>query len=101
MTTASLTAASLTTAPLTTASLTATAPMTTAPAPTSSPTTGPIPASPSPRLYVLASGTLASVQRDGRWYLIDTGPGAKAPVLRLAGDTDDEGLEPHICRSID
>ncbi|MEU9210264.1 hypothetical protein AB0D27_20465 [Streptomyces sp. NPDC048415] len=54
-----------------------------------------------PRLYVLANGTLASVQRDGSWYLIDTSPGAKAPVLRLAGDTDDEVLEPHICRSID
>ncbi|WP_405881678.1 hypothetical protein OG762_25640 [Streptomyces sp. NBC_01136] len=50
---------------------------------------------------IQTSGTLASVQRDGGWYLIDTSPGAKAPVLRLAGDTDDVELEPHICRSID
>ncbi|MDH6624481.1 hypothetical protein M2271_002283 [Streptomyces sp. LBL] len=54
-----------------------------------------------PRLYVLANGTLASVQGDGRWYLMNTSPGAKTPVLRLAGETDDPALEPHICRSID
>ncbi|MGW3283488.1 hypothetical protein ACWDR3_02440 [Streptomyces sp. NPDC001002] len=28
-------------------------------------------------------------------------PRAKAPVLRLAGDSEDAWLEPHICRSID
>lgn len=59
------------------------------------------PTTTAPRYHVLANGTLVSVQRDGRWYLLDTGPGAKAPVLRLAGDPDDTGLEPHICRSID
>ncbi|MFJ6086237.1 hypothetical protein ACIQI8_33100 [Streptomyces sp. NPDC092369] len=30
-----------------------------------------------------------------------TAPRAKAPVLRLAGDSEDAWLEPHICRSID
>ncbi|MEU6774118.1 hypothetical protein [Streptomyces sp. NPDC046759] len=53
------------------------------------------------RLYVLANGNMASVQHDGRWYLLNTGPEAKTPVLRLAGDVDDAALEPHICRSID
>ncbi|MER6980238.1 hypothetical protein [Streptomyces carpinensis] len=54
-----------------------------------------------PRFHLLASGRLVSVRRDGLWYLLDTCPGAKAPVLRLAGDTDDAGLEQHICRGID
>ncbi|MFI6562750.1 hypothetical protein [Streptomyces sp. NPDC050534] len=54
-----------------------------------------------PRLHVLSNGTLASVRRDGNRYLLSTGPEPKRPVLRLAGDADDAGLEPHICRSID
>jgi hypothetical protein len=54
-----------------------------------------------PRLYVLANGTLASVQHGGAWYLLETGPEARRPVLHLAGDADDAELEPHICRSID
>ncbi|MFG2791194.1 hypothetical protein [Streptomyces sp. NPDC048419] len=54
-----------------------------------------------PRLHVLSNGTLASVHHDGNWYLLSTGPEPKRPVLRLAGDADDAGLEPHICRSID
>lgn len=54
-----------------------------------------------PGMYVLAGGTPAPPGREGHGYGRDTGPGPKAPVLRLAGDTDDEDLEPHICRSID
>ncbi|MFE7167119.1 hypothetical protein [Streptomyces sp. NPDC057616] len=54
-----------------------------------------------PRLHVLANGTLASVHHDGNWYLLSTAPEPRRPVLRLAGDADDAGLEPHICRSID
>ncbi|MFI8531346.1 hypothetical protein ACIGMX_13970 [Streptomyces aquilus] len=54
-----------------------------------------------PRLHVLANGTLASVQHGGTWYLLNTGPEARRPVLHLAGDADDAELEPHICRSID
>ncbi|MFE9448787.1 hypothetical protein [Streptomyces sp. NPDC006739] len=56
---------------------------------------------PSSRLCVLSNGSIASVRHDGRWYLLNTGPEARTPVLRLAGDADDAGLEPHICRSID
>ncbi|MFI5976321.1 hypothetical protein [Streptomyces sp. NPDC051452] len=56
---------------------------------------------PGPRLYALAGGGIASVRRDGSWYLLDTAPEATAPVLRLAGDADDAALEPHICRGID
>ncbi|MCW8377079.1 hypothetical protein [Streptomyces justiciae] len=54
-----------------------------------------------PRLHVLANGTLASVRHGGTWYLLNTGPEARRPVLHLAGDADDAELEPHICRSID
>jgi hypothetical protein len=67
--------------------------------PAATPPTTPRPAL--PRLHVLSNGTLASVRRDGNWYLLSTGPEPKRPVLRLAGDADDAGLEPHICRSID
>ncbi|PTM98006.1 hypothetical protein C7821_103218 [Streptomyces sp. VMFN-G11Ma] len=33
--------------------------------------------------------------------LLSTVPEPRRPVLRLAGDADDAGLEPHICRGID
>ncbi|MGY6020352.1 hypothetical protein [Streptomyces spinosirectus] len=65
------------------------------------PKTSTSPSVPRRHLHVRSNGTLASVRRDGNWYLLSTGPEPKRPVLRLAGDADDAGLEPHICRSID
>lgn len=41
---------------------------------------------------------VGSEESEGRRHLAEEG--CRAPALRLAGDTDD-GLEPHICRSID
>jgi hypothetical protein len=47
------------------------------------------------------NGGPASAHHDGNRYLPSTVPEPERPVLRLAGDSDDAGLEPHICRSID
>ncbi|MFI9648839.1 hypothetical protein ACIHAA_21355 [Streptomyces sp. NPDC052040] len=76
--------------------------MTTTETPAQRTTPAPRPSgSPRSRLCVLTNGSIASVRHNGRWYLLNTGPEVKSPVLRLAGDADDAGLEPHICRSID
>lgn len=44
------------------------------------------------------AANVRSEESEGRRHLVKEG--CRAPALRLAGDTDD-GLEPHICRSID
>ncbi|MEU6219491.1 hypothetical protein ABZ845_18530 [Streptomyces sp. NPDC047022] len=54
------------------------------------------------RPHGLTDGTITSARHAGRrHHPLGTGPEARIPVLRLAGDADDAGLEPHICRSID
>ncbi|MER7916534.1 MULTISPECIES: hypothetical protein [unclassified Streptomyces] len=60
-----------------------------------------MPSTSAPRQHVATGGGPASARHTGRRHPPAPGPEARRPVLRLAGDADDAGLEPHICRGID